>query len=79
MTRSNVHSQIGPMFEGLDLGVGFLGGSWQKGNCGALGWKEFSSLREQGFDVLGFSIVGPWDDTCQWTWAVNKESLIQYL
>ncbi len=46
------------MFEGLDLGLGFLGGSWRKGNCGALGWKGFSSLGEQGFDILGFSIVG---------------------
>jgi hypothetical protein len=62
MTR-DVHSLIGPMSEGLDLGLGFLGGSWRKGNCGALGWKGCSSLGEQGFDILGFPIVGPWDDT----------------
>jgi hypothetical protein len=51
------HSLIGPIFEGLGLGFGFLGGSSRWGNCCALGWEGFSLSKEQDFDVLGSMLL----------------------
>ncbi len=58
MIDFRVHCLIGPMFEGLELGFGFLSGSWRWGNCCALSWERFSSSKEQDFDVMGFMLLG---------------------
>ncbi len=69
---------IGPVFKGLGLEFGILGGSWKKGNCCALDWEIFLSLKEQDFDILAF-MLRTTDDTYQLTRVENKESLIQSL
>jgi hypothetical protein len=57
----------------------FSVGSWRKGNCGALGEKDFhyqvnKALICQIFELLNHEII-----FVEWTRMMNKLSLIQFL